>query len=373
MPCDGVALAISFAEVWNELTVVADVGVEIGDATQQLGGHCQLEEVNEMKQFYNILFVVEPGEACKPALERAVTLAENNQGSLTVVDVTARITADIEMPEGGPNSADLQAAMVRTHLQGLENLIDPSRTRIEIQTKVLVGTSFLEIIREVLRNGHDLVIKIPETWNWLDRLFGSDDMHLLRKCPCPVWLIKPQVPQSYRRILAAVDVGDGYPSAELESRRALNQQILEMASSLALSDFAELHVVHAWEAIGESPMRGAFMRTPEEEIIAYVEQVRRQREASLDALMHAVTSNVGQDTMDYLKPQEHLVKGWAREEIPALAKQIEADLVVMGTVARTGVPGFIMGNTAETILNQIDGSVLAIKPPGFVTPVTLEG
>jgi nucleotide-binding universal stress UspA family protein len=55
-----------------------------------------------------------------------------------------------------------------------------------------------------------------------------------------------------------------------------------------------------------------------------------------------------------------------------LSRQLEADLIVMGTVARTGIPGFIMGNTAEAILNQIDCSVLAIKPPGFVTPVTLE-
>lgn len=44
----------------------------------------------------------------------------------------------------------------------------------------------------------------------------------------------------------------------------------------------------------------------------------------------------------------------------ALASQIEADLIVMG-------------NTAETILNQLECSVLVIKPPGFVTPVTLEG
>ncbi|MDX2428746.1 MAG: universal stress protein [Xanthomonadales bacterium] len=61
-----------------------------------------------------------------------------------------------------------------------------------------------------------------------------------------------------------------------------------------------------------------------------------------------------------------------RKEIPALAKQIEADLIVMGTVARTGVPGFIIGNTAEAILGQIECSVLALKPPGFVTPVTVD-
>ena len=45
----------------------------------------------------------------------------------------------------------------------------------------------------------------------------------------------------------------------------------------------------------------------------------------------------------------------------------------MGTVARTGVPGFIMGNTAETMLQQIDCWVLAVKPEGFLTPVTLDG
>ena len=325
-----------------------------------------------MKRFKNILCVVQPGQACLPALERAVMLAENNQATLTVVDVVERVTAGIGMPEGGPISAELQAAMVSVHAQGLETLIDPYRTRIKIQTRVLIGVSFLVIIREVLRNRHDLVIRIPETLDWLNRLFGSDDMHLMRKCPCPVWLIRPQEPKSYKRILAAVDVDDGYPSAEMESRRALNRQILEMASSQALSEFAELHIVSVWHAIGESAMRGAFMYTSEEKIIAYVEQVRRQHESSLEGLVREVTSNLGQDAMGYIKPQTHLVKGWARKEVPLLAKRIEADLVVMGTVARTGVPGLFMGNTAETILDQIDCSVLAIKPSGFVTPVTLE-
>jgi nucleotide-binding universal stress UspA family protein len=76
--------------------------------------------------------------------------------------------------------------------------------------------------------------------------------------------------------------------------------------------------------------------------------------------------------LDYLQPLTHLLKGAARKEIPALAKRLAIDCIVMGTVARTGICGFIMGNTAETILEQIDCSVLAIKPPGFVTPVVLE-
>jgi len=325
-----------------------------------------------MKRFKDILCVVEQGETCKPALDRAVTLAENNQANLTVVDVIPRITAGIGMPDGGPISADLQNAMVSAHAQDLETLINPYRKRIEIQTKVLKGTPFLEIIREVIRNEHDLLIKIPEVWDWLDRLFGSDDMHLLRKCPCPVWLIKPGTPKSYRRILATIDVNDMYPPAKLKSQRAINQQILEMAVSLALSDSAELHIMYAWEAIGESAMHSAFLNMPEEKISAYVEQVKQRHTEGLDAIIRKVASKLGKGTLDYLKPRTHVVKGWARKEIPVLAKRIDADLIVMGTVARTGVPGFIMGNTAETILNQIDCSVLAIKPPGFVTPVTLK-
>ncbi|GJL77430.1 MAG: universal stress protein [Nitrospinaceae bacterium] len=327
-----------------------------------------------MMPFKNILCVLEPGEKSKPALERAVTLAENNQANLTVVNVIPRITAGIQMPEGGPISATLQTAMASDRAQMMETLIDPYLKLVEIQSKVLIGTSYLEIVREVLRHEHDLVIKAPETQDWRDRLFGSDDMNLLRQCPCPVWLIKPGELKSYKRILAAVDVDldDEDPPAELESRRSLNRKILERAYSLAISDFAELHVMHAWEAIGESAMRGAFMHRPEEKIMAYVEQVRRHRKASLDKLMRETTSHIGKDATDYLKPQTHLVKGLASKEIPALAKRIKASLVVMGTVARTGIPGFIMGNTAETILEQIDCSVLAIKPPGFVTPVTLE-
>ena len=325
-----------------------------------------------MKRFKNILCVVETGEVCKPALERAISLAENNQASLTVVVVAQRLTAGIQMPEGGPISADLDAAIVSQHMQKLEILVEPYRKRTEIKTKVLKGTLFLEIIREVLRNEHDLVIKIPEHQDWLDRLFGSNDMHLLRKCPCPVWLIKPQAPKSYRRILVAVDIDSAYPAEELKSRHALNRQLLEMASSLALTDFAELHIGHAWHAIGETVMRSAFLRTPEEQIISYVEQVKQQHSTSLNALMREVTSNLGQETLSYINPQTHLVEGSARQEIPMLAKRINADLIVMGTVARTGIPGFIMGNTAETILNQIDCSVLTLKPAGFITPITLE-
>ena len=63
------------------------------------------------------------------------------------------------------------------------------------------------------------------------------------------------------------------------------------------------------------------------------------------------------------------VKGRAGDIIPDLAESLEVDLVVIGTVGRGGVPGLLIGNTAETILNAVDCSVLTLKPEGFETPI----
>ena len=67
----------------------------------------------------------------------------------------------------------------------------------------------MEIIREVLRNERDLVIKSADgDTDAVDRLFGTTDLHLLRKCPCPVWLIKSTESTVIGRVMACVDFDD---------------------------------------------------------------------------------------------------------------------------------------------------------------------
>jgi nucleotide-binding universal stress UspA family protein len=325
-----------------------------------------------MKRFKNILCVVNTDLQNNVAMEHAAKLAEKNQVGLTVVEVIDEILPNTTLYERTMSPVDLQAQMIAEHQDRLQELISPWNKNIEIKTKVLTGILFLEVIHEVLRNGHDLVFKTAESGVLLNRVFGSDDMHLLRKCPCPVWLVKPESPKTYQTILAAVDANDEYPTEELKTRHSLNHQILEMASSLALSECAELHITHAWTAIYEGALRGAFLARPEEEISSYVEEIKEQHIQNMNELMSETIDKLGQDALEYIKPNKHLLKGDPRKIIPAFAEEIKADLVVMGTVARTGLSGFFMGNTAETILNQLNCSVLAIKPPGFVTPVTLD-
>jgi nucleotide-binding universal stress UspA family protein len=64
-------------------------------------------------------------------------------------------------------------------------------------------------------------------------------------------------------------------------------------------------------------------------------------------------------------------EGFPGEVIPAVACRERIDLIVMGTVARVGIPGLFIGNTAERTLDHVDCDILVIKPKGFVTPVQL--
>lgn len=320
-----------------------------------------------MSLFENILYVSESAVAQEGAIMRAVSLAENNQADLTVIDVVPVITTGLSMLQDGLISNELQTATIKDRRNKLEALIEPYKNRINIQLDVLVGRTFLEAIRAVLRNNYDLLIKPAQNPSFIERLFGSDDMQLLRNCPCPVWLTGSEEKEKYENILAAVDFDPDMPDAIEQN---LNRQILELSCSLAFSDFATLHVVHVWDAPAEAMLR-IWADNPQKASSTYVEGARSSHERAYYRLRQELIDHVGKDTSDYLAPEFHMRRGTAATVIPQTAKQLNADLVVMGTVARTGVAGLLIGNTAEAILEQLQCSVLAVKPPGFVSPVKL--
>ena len=133
-----------------------------------------------MHRFKDILCVVVPDEDNGVALERATAIVDNNQARLTVVDIINDIPPILSP---GISPEVIQELMVKDHQQRLQKLTSSLPNDSDIQTKVLNGTPFLEIIKDVLRNDRDMVIKTAEKCGLMDRVFGSGDMHLLRKCP----------------------------------------------------------------------------------------------------------------------------------------------------------------------------------------------
>ncbi len=318
-----------------------------------------------MKRFKNILLLFDEGARGEAAVERTATLAKANQARLTVVEVIG------ELPLGREGRQfislchpslleDPQEFVVRERQEQLAQYIEPMwQEGIQADIKVLMGSTFLEVTREVLRNGHDLVIMTAEGKSGIKEwLFGATSMHLMRKCPCPVWVMKPARHEHYARILAAVD-----SDPDDDTKDALNRTIMDLATSLAQLEQSELHIVHAWTMFGETLLRNR-AAVSADEMEELLREVRDKHQGKLDQL-HAPYD------IENLKPQVHLRKGDAAAVIPELAREKQIDLIVMGTVCRTGIAGFIIGNTAETILHEVDCSVLTVKTKDFVSPVTL--
>lgn len=325
-----------------------------------------------MYSFKNILCVVSTDDSSKLALQHAMAVAKAQQAELTLVSVIEGMPQKLELKDDSDSAKQIMNSMIaerREYLSGLVASIDGSSS---IRQKVLTGTAFISIIHEVLLHQYDLVIKVAENKSRLQSLFGSLDMHLLRKCPVPLWLIKQTAPRINRRILAAVDVNDFYPEKEMISRQGLNRHTLDIAAVVAEDEQAELYVVSVWEAIAEDFMRAGVVSPTEGSVDSYVDSVSRRYQFNMHKLMDEAGLSGEQTKLPSAMVQGIFLKGAPRKKIPEFAEEIDADLVVMGTVARTGISGLIMGNTAESILNQLDCSVLAIKPPGFVSPVKLD-
>lgn len=272
----------------------------------------------------------------------------------------------------GLSASDMLNKMVRDKRDALVELGQQTGLEGIDSTSVVVGKPFLEISRHVATQGVDVVVKAAERLTGAGRfLFASTDQHLVRKCPCSIWLRLPEMRAPPKTILAAVDV-DECDAREPETLAALNRQIIETAIAIACGPDAVIYVLHAWETAGEG-LVGLFSSSPDGQIAAqrYVNDVLDARSASLDHLIAPFVARSSE--MSGPRILSRLGKGEVRSVISEHAEALGADILVMGTVARTGISGVLIGNTAEDILNTVGCSVMTVKPQGFVSPLDLGG
>lgn len=321
-----------------------------------------------MERFKNILLVTEQGEGQKTAFERAVELASKNQGQITILDLPDKIPEQKKHLLGKLFSKELDEVMVRDRSNYLESLVDTVRQQLPITIQSAKGEPSQEIIKAVLRDNYDLVIKTSHPHqSFKTLLFGSTDMHLLRKCPCPVCIIKPGKKQKFKRILAAVDIE---PSSDDQTMDEFNLELMEIATELASYESSELYFIHAWLIFGEEMLKTSRLAYKREKIEEWLKAQRKELHLRQEEFKYKLDRLLEQKGLDSLQPQILTVEGIADEVIPRIALEKEADLIIMGTLGRRGLSGLFMGNTAENILTQINCSVLAIKPSWFVSPVT---
>ena len=333
-----------------------------------------------MRQFNNVLLVANSRGITNAVVQRAAALAIVNSAKITIAAVVGAKAPELS---SGAWSSELERLSVKEVRDQIGGAAKAFRARgLRVSTGVLKGTAFVEIVRKVVRDEHDLVMLSDDDGRGFKTKFlGSTALHLVRKCPCPVWVVKSKGSAPYSRILAAVD-----PTAADQGKTSLNRRILELAVSLTEAERGRLQVVHAWTLYGERILRGT-ARIPKPDVDKLLVETRKAHKAKLGQLLEpfGLASNVDprphathgggnwkNEPGSLAKTRVHLLKGQPADVITSLVRKERIEVIVMGTTCRTGVNGFLIGSTAETVLSQVDCSVLTVKPSGFVSPVSLE-
>ena len=310
-----------------------------------------------MDRFRKILVSVDASqpEEIPHSLVRAIRLAKDTGAELRVVDVLNIPSFVRKMLQGKDAADEIIAAELEQNLKTMCGGKDAEG--LKITTAVLRGRPFVEIIRELENQGCDLLIRDVTGERERERLFfGCLDMRLMRNCRCPVWLVNPRPVVLFERILAAID-----PMPESEAEERLNTRIIDLASSLAEWENGKLYVVSAWEIRGEpllvSKMSQAAFRDHADDLAA-------TGRANVKSALRKLPKPLNEEQLRFRK-------GNPAQVIKDYAIEVDADLIVMGTLARVGVPGMLIGNTAESVLRTVRSAVLTIKPKAFVSPVVL--
>ncbi|MEW6762037.1 MAG: universal stress protein [Pseudomonadota bacterium] len=309
-----------------------------------------------MQTFHNILFVSRGFTQDMEALQQAFNLARHYH---------AEMQALLTCPDFSDVLATYREGYMRWLSAKLESAIQSARESrglaeqdCPVPVTVECGDTPAErIIRHVLRNAHDLLIKEAERRED-GKGFVAVDMELLRKCPCPVWLSRPSgKPWHELKVAVAID-----PQSTEPEGQALSLRLLQLSRSLADSCKSGLTIISCWDYPAEEYLRGSvWVSMPEAELLEAVLNVQQRHRSDLDRAIKQ--SGIGGDIV-----VEH-VRGRPEHRIPEITQDRNVDILVMGSLGRTGIPGFVIGNTAENLVQGLCCSLLALKPNGFLSPV----
>lgn len=226
-------------------------------------------------------------------------------------------------------------------------VVDLNAMDLDVTFLTLVGEPFVEITRAVQAEGYGMVLAGTRGAGKLEQFFvGSTAKRLIRKCPASIWIVKAEHLVPPRVVLAATDFSE-------VSFKAVKEGL-----KIAQQADAEFHLLHIIDS-----------KDVPEDLISRVPEGSTLRQEINDEATKRLDAFVSSLDVDGSQIQSHLSWGTPWQEIRRIAKHQAAELIVIGTVGRSGIQGLLLGNTAERVLDTCDCSILTIKPDDFVSPI----
>jgi len=308
-----------------------------------------------MKHYHNILYVMNHSNEGIDGLKQALSMARNNGASLHLLMLYPKLPKELQSQQAAFEA--FLSERINTSLKNARQMLGNEVVEPTIEVMADDSSPAVTITRYVLRHEYDLLVKEAEDTGG-ESGFKALDMTLLRKCPSALYLARPiSNPRDKIRVAVAIN-----PLTESEDARDLNIHLLQVSRSIADSCSRTLDIVSCWEYPYEDYVRhNAWIMVTNEDLSDAVLATQNEHHAALDALI-TDAGITGENRI-------HLLRGQAAIELSNFAGSKEVDIMVMGTVARTGMAGFVIGNTAENVIEKLGCSLLALKPRGYVSPI----
>lgn len=310
-----------------------------------------------MNGWNNVLVLADARPESAAAISEALKLTAPREGRVTALDVLE--VAAIDLPRGllAMEQDELLTLIREQRHEQLVEQIGRVRGDRRIEVQVSRGRPAFELIRQASRGRHDLIVKAARGRDVRHlTAFGTVALHLVRKSPIPVLLVNAATTPAAAGapVLCALEL-DG-----LDSRVERNEKLLGAARSLAEAYDGPLHVVHVIDRERLNVYRSALGADAYREFLA--DRVTRRR---VELERHVEAARGGLTEI-----HAHLIEGNPGDVLVDLTRQLGASHLVIGSVEQS-IPGLLIGSLAEEVLMRVDCSVLALKPPGFQTPVEL--
>jgi nucleotide-binding universal stress UspA family protein len=288
-----------------------------------------------MQKPATILAAVDFSGLSRLALRRAVQLAQEHAAGLELLHVIEALPAEEEFPL----AQALAAARVELEAEVAAEVPAGSDCHCQFE----VGKDFVAIIRRARQLPAGLiVIGAHGRHALLDYLVGTTAEKLARKAGIPLLVVKQAPQQPYRRLLVATD----FSAAALHA--------LEVAMTIApQADVELLHVYGIWGE-GRLTMAGANAEV--------VEDYRHRTRVACEGLLQEWLAGVD---LGGRRVEQHLLQGHPPTIIAQLAAERQADLVVIGTAGRSGLPYILLGSVAEQTLRATSCDTLVVRPREF--------
>jgi universal stress protein E len=305
-----------------------------------------------MADIERILVVLDPTSERQPALDRAVWLTRRSDAllELFICDYDQYLAG--ERLFDSESLARARSTLIAKHLGSLQERARQLRKqKIDVVVDARWDHPLHEgIARKVVDSKPDIVFKDTHYHAVLSRsVFSNTDWSLIRCCPAPLWLVKPQPMSEHPRIVAAVD-----PMHEHDKPAALDHSIVTMAAGLRSTVDGELHLMHAYEIAPAVAASADSMAMPISAPLRDVaDALKKQHKDAVFAL--AEQHGLAQDRV-------HVHQGSTQSVLVRLSGQLKADIVVIGAVARSGLRRLFLGSTAEQVLDRLPCDMLIIRP-----------